>query len=181
MYDGLLIRLEHTETDTVVGLPELWVDVLPGPVTASVLDGGTVLVVCESDSVSCCNNTQCFMPDNVPGIVTVSIMVVESLTVTVFPGPVTVVVRVDPDKVLLPSDTVTVVAGSVIIVVTVVPGSVVPGTVIVVFGIVTVEPPVVVADVVDSGTVVTPTELEVVLVVTVVVAVVVVPGGVVVE
>jgi hypothetical protein len=49
-------------------------------------------------------------------------MVVESPTVTVLPGTVTVVVRVDPGKVLLPSDIVTVVAGSVMTVVTVVLG-----------------------------------------------------------
>lgn len=62
------------------------------------------------------------MRDTIPGIVTVSVMVVESPTVTVLPGTVTVVVRVDPGKVLLPSDIVTVVAGSVMTVVTVVLG-----------------------------------------------------------
>lgn len=177
----MLIRLEHTEADTVVVLLEVWVDVVPGPVTVAVLDGGTVLVVCESDGVSCCVINQWFTRDNIPGIVTVSVMVVESPTVAVLPGPVTVVVWVDPGKVLLPSDIVTVVAGSVMTVVTVVPGIVVPGRVTVVLGIVTVESPVVVTDVVDTGTVVTLSELEVVLVVTVVVVGVAVSVGVVVK
>jgi hypothetical protein len=177
----LLIRLEHTEADTVVVPLDVWVDVVPGPVTVAVLDGGTVWVVCESDDVSCCINNQWFMRDSIPGIVTVSVMVVESPTVTVLPGPVTVIVWVDPGKVLLPSDIVTVVAGSVMTVVTVVPGIVVPGNVTVVLGIVTVESEVVVTDVVDTGTLVTLSELEVVLVVTVVVVGVAVSVGVVVE
>ena len=93
------------------------------------------------------------MGDNIPGIVIVPIMIVESL-ITVLSGLVTVVVPVDPGKVLLPLDTVAV---SVMIVVTVVPGSIVPGRVTVVFGIVTVEISVAAADVVDTGIVVTPT------------------------
>ena len=55
----MLIRLEHTETDTVVVLLDVWVNVVPGLVTVAVLDGEIVSVVC--DGVSRCINSQWFL------------------------------------------------------------------------------------------------------------------------
>lgn len=49
------MRLEHTEAGTDVALLGLWVDVALDPVTVRVRV--IVLVVCETDTVSCCNNT----------------------------------------------------------------------------------------------------------------------------
>lgn len=73
----MLIRLEHTDADTVVALPELWVEEASGPLTVAVVDGLIAWAVCEPDSVSLCNDIQHSILRNILGIVTVLIMVVE--------------------------------------------------------------------------------------------------------
>jgi hypothetical protein len=87
----LFIRLEQTETDTVVVLAELWVRVVSGPEMVAVLVVGTVLVTCEPDDVSTGNDSQC--GNVVPGTVTVSVIVVITDDE---PEMVLVVTAVDP-------------------------------------------------------------------------------------